>query len=272
MTAKRKIFIATPMYGGMCTGFYTQSLLVMQQVFAQAGIEAAVSFVFNESLITRARNSLVHSFFKTDCTDLLFIDADLNFDPWGVLKMVQTDKDVICGIYPKKEINWHGVANAIANGVKPEDLKHHTGSWVINLANYEGTTTVPVDQPFEIWNGGTGMMLIKKEVFDKMKDITPAYANDMNDLSGNIKQGDLIYNFFDTSIEPDTNRLLSEDYHFCRQWRMIGGKVWAAPWLTPGHVGTYIFEGRLIPDKPIENHNASDDAQPSHEDQSSSET
>ena len=174
--------------------------------------------------------------------------------------MVECDKDIICGIYPKKEINWHGVVDAIAKGVKTEDLKHYTGSWVINLANYEGTTTVPVNEPFEIWNGGTGMMLIKREVFEKLKEVTPAYTNDMHDLSGNIKEGDKIYNFFDTSIEPETNR---------REWRLLGGKVWAAPWLTPGHIGTYVFEGQLIPN---ENHNANVSEQPAHEGQSSSET
>jgi len=247
MTAKRKIFIATPMYGGMCTGFYTQSLLVMQQVFAQAGIEAAVSFVFNESLITRARNSLVHSFFKTDCTDLLFIDADLNFDPWGVLKMVQTDKDVICGIYPKKEINWHSVKAAMDRGVPFDQLKSHTGSFVVNLVNYAGEVTVPVNEPVEIFNGGTGFMLIKREVFDKLGDLVPSYSNDVVDLGGKMAQSEPIKEFFTTSIEPGTNRLLSEDYHFCRIWRESGGQVYAAPWCQLAHIGTYTFEGQLTP-------------------------
>jgi hypothetical protein len=255
------------MYGGMCTGFYTQSLLVMQQVFQQNGIEAALSFVFNESLITRARNSLTHQFLKTDCTHLLFIDSDLRFDAHGVLKMVQAEKDVICGIYPKKEINWNSVSEAVKNNVPVDQLKHHTGSWVLNLANYDASATIPISEPFEIWAAGTGMMLIKREVFEKLKETTPTYLNDMVDLSGSLKDREQMYMYFDTSIEPGTNRYLSEDYHFCREWREIGGKVWAAPWLTPGHVGSYIFEGQLVAN---ETHTASDAEQPSPEVQSNS--
>ena len=245
MSEQIKVFIATPMYGGMCTGFYAQSLLLMQNVFAQNNIHSAISFVFNESLIQRARNSLTHGFLKTDCTHLLFIDADLKFDGASVYKMIEADKDVICGIYPKKEINWPMVRTAIANGVEDQQLKHHTGSWVINLVDYVGNQTVRTDEPFEIWAGGTGMMLIKREVFEKLKEVTPTYCNDMVDLSGSLQDKERIYNFFSLSIEPGTERLLSEDYHFCREWRGIGGKIWAAPWLTPGHIGTYIFEGQL---------------------------
>jgi len=247
--ARRKVFVATPMYGGMCTGFYTQSILQLQNVFMQNGVESALSFVFNESLIQRARNSLAHAFLKTDSTHLLFIDADLRFDANGVYRMLEADKDVICGIYPKKEINWPMVKIAIDQGVPVEELKWHTGSWVINLAGYEGSATVNVNEPFEIWAGGTGMMLIKREVFEKLKEWTPIYTNDMTDLAGTIGEKDQIYNFFSLSIEPGTNRLLSEDYHFCREWRLTGGKMWAAPWLTPGHVGTYLFEGQLPIDK-----------------------
>jgi hypothetical protein len=249
MSEQIKVFIATPMYGGMCTGFYAQSLLLMQNVFSQNNIHSAISFVFNESLIQRARNNLAHAFLKTDCTHLLFIDADLRFDGAGVYKMIEADKDVICGIYPKKEINWPMVRKAIESGVPDDQLKHHTGSWVINLVDYVGNQSVRTDEPFEIWAGGTGMMLIKREVFEKLKEVTQSYCNDMVDLSGSIQDKERIYNFFSLSIEPGTERLLSEDYHFCREWRGIGGKVWAAPWLTPGHIGTYIFEGHLPQDE-----------------------
>jgi hypothetical protein len=245
MSDQIKVFVATPMYGGMCTGFYTQSLVMMQQVFGQHGIHSAISFMFNESLIQRARNSLAHTFLKTDCTHLLFIDADLSFDGAGVHKMIEADKDVICGIYPKKEINWPMIRAAIEDGVPDDQLKFHTGSWVLNLVDYVGSVSVETDKPFEVWAGGTGMMLIKREVFDKLKDVTPSYCNDMVDLSGTLEQKERIHNFFSISIEPGTERLLSEDYHFCREWRNIGGKVWAAPWMTPAHVGTYVFEGKL---------------------------
>jgi hypothetical protein len=242
---KPKVFICTPMYGGMCTGTYTLSLLQMQAAFAQLGLEAQVSAMMNESLITRARNALVHQFLKTDCTHLLFIDADISWTPADVLHMFKVNVDVICGVYPKKEINWHTVKAAVEAGVPVEQLKHHTGAWVINLVNYEGQVTVRADQPLEVFAGGTGMMLIKRKVFDKLGKTVPTYKNDVGDTSGNMKDAEVIKEFFATSIEPETQRLLSEDYHFCRIWREAGGKVHAAPWMGLGHTGTYCFEGRF---------------------------
>lgn len=243
---KVKVLIATPMYGGFCTGFYLQCMLQTQGVFSSNGIESMMSFMFNESLITRARNSLAHNFMKTDATHLLFIDADIVWNANDLIPMIMADKDVICGIYPKKEINWKGVTDAVKADVPLDQLKNHTGAWVINLVDYQGEVTVPAGDPLEIWAGGTGMMLIKREVFTKLAETVPTYNNDVVDLSGNTKVGDKIHEFFATSIEPGTDRLLSEDYHFCRLWRLAGGKIYAAPWMNLGHMGSYLFEGQLV--------------------------
>ncbi len=240
-----KLFISTPMYGGQCFGFYNQSLIQLNNLLRNSGNECVVSFIFNESLITRARNALAHNFLKTDCTHLMFIDADIRFNPGDIPPMVDADKEIICGIYPKKEINWHTVKAAVERGVPVDQLKHHTGAFVVNLVDYSPSVTVPINQPVEIWNGGTGFMLIKREVFEQLADKVPAYINDVTDLSGSIKE-EWIMEYFATSIEEGTNRLLSEDYHFCNIWRQAGGKVWAAPWVNLGHIGTYLFEGQLL--------------------------
>jgi hypothetical protein len=246
-TKKPKIFIATPMYGGMCAGFYTQSIIQLLTTCQANGVDAEFSFMFNESLITRARNSLTHTFLKTDCTHLMFIDADIKFRADDVIHMIRAEKDILCGIYPKKEINWYSVKAAMDRGVPFDQLKSHTGSFVVNLVNYVGEVTVPVGEPVEIFNGGTGFMLIKREVFDKLRESVPSYSNDVVDLGGKMAQSEPIREFFTTSIEPGTNRLLSEDYHFCRIWRESGGQVFAAPWCQLAHIGTYTFEGQLTP-------------------------
>lgn len=241
-----KIFIATPMYGGMCSGMYAQSMLGLQAVFSQTQIPSVFSSMFNESLIPRARNALTRAFLKSDCTHLFFVDADIRFNPADVPPMIAADKDVICGIYPKKEINWITVARAIEANVPQEQLKHHTGAWVINLLNYADRADVPANEPLEVFNGGTGFMLIKRTVFEALMDVTASYQNDVVDLSGTLQPREEIYEFFTTSIEPETRRLLSEDYHFCRQVRLHGMKVWAAPWVNLGHFGSYMFEGQLL--------------------------
>ena len=236
---KPKIFVATPMYGGMCAGFYTQAIIQLLTTCQANGVDVEYSFMFNESLITRARNSLTHTFMQTDCSH--------KFRAEDVIHMIRADKDILCGIYPKKEINWHSVKAAMDRGVPFDQLKSHTGSFVVNLVNYVGEVTVPVNQPVEIFNGGTGFMLIKREVFDKLGESVPSYSNDVVDLGGKMQHSEPIKEFFTTSIEPGTNRLLSEDYHFCRIWREAGGQVYAAPWCQLSHIGTYAFEGQLTP-------------------------
>jgi hypothetical protein len=244
---KTHVMIATPMYGGMCAGFYTQSVIQLQKLFHDHDIDVSFTFMFNESLITRARNGLVNTFLKMEeATHLMFIDADIRFFPDHILPMIEANKDIICGIYPKKEINWGFVRNAIQGGVPDEQLQYHTGSFVVNLVKYSGNVTVPVNEPVEIWNGGTGFMLIKRKVFEKLAKVVPSYTNNIVDLSKNLKV-EPIKEFFTTSIEPETNVLMSEDYHFCRLARLNKMKVWAAPWAQLGHFGNYMFEGQLTP-------------------------
>lgn len=241
-----KLFIATPMYGGMCTGHYTQAILQLQGLCQQNRIDMAASFMFNESLITRARNSLVHGFMKSGFTHLMFIDADIRFNPNDIMAMLLANKEVICGIYPKKEINWDMVKRASDAGIPADQLKYYSGTHVVNLADRSGYAEFEVSTPSEILNGGTGFMLIKREVFEKLSPLVPTYMNNATDLSGKLGAEE-IKEFFTTSIEPETQHLLSEDYHFCRIWREAGGKIYAAPWAQLGHVGTYLFDGSLAP-------------------------
>jgi hypothetical protein len=233
------------MYGGMCAGFYTQSIIQLLTTCQANGVDAEFSFMFNESLITRARNSLTSTFLKTDCTHLMFIDSDIKFRASDVIHMIRADKDIICGIYPKKEINWHSVKAAMDRGVPFDQLKSHTGSFVVNLVNYAGEVTVPVHEPVEIFNGGTGFMLIKREVFDKLKPTVPKYTNDMILIVDKNPVKKIIDEYFATSIDEVSNRLLSEDYHFCKIAREAGFKVYAAPWANLTHSGTYNFSGTL---------------------------
>ena len=88
-------------------------------------------------------------------------------------------------------------------------------------------------------------MLIKREVLEGLADKVDSYNNDVTIINGNITER--IVEYFACSIEPETQRLLSEDYHFCRVARMNGYKIHAAPWVTLGHFGTYLFEGGLTP-------------------------
>jgi hypothetical protein len=240
MEKQKHIFICTPMFGGQCTGVYVQSLINLIGVLGNKGYKTSCSFMFNESLVTRARCNMAHQFLQGDADYLFWIDADIKFRAEDVVKMLEADVDVIGGIYPKKEINWDTVRQAALDG--KENLHNHTGSLVVNLLDSMPSITVPVNEPCEVSAIGTGFMLIKREVFEKLKPHTQTFRSDMNYLTG-----DEIYGFYLDPIDPESKRLLSEDYFFCHQWRKIGGKIHAAPWCQLGHMGTYLFEGGLLP-------------------------
>jgi len=240
-----KIFVATPMYGGLCTGGYTSALLQLAGVAGQNGIQMYYAYMMNESLITRARNSMAYDFLNSDATHLFFIDADITFNPNDFPAMLQADKGIICGLYPKKEINWLQVSEALKAGVPPQELNKHTGAFVLNLPEGETTKTGYAHEPMEIANGGTGFMLIKREVFEQLADKVPSYHNDMFHAVDTERKVKIIKEYFTTSIDHESKRLLSEDYHFCALARKNGIKVYAAPWATFTHTGTYGFSGQL---------------------------
>lgn len=238
------------MYGGQCAGFFAQSLLQTPPVLNQAGINFSFCAMFNESLIQRARNALVSQFLKKpECTHLMFIDADIRFDPHDIVRMLQTNCDIIAGIYPKKEINWETVKMVSDQGCPPDQLKRFTGSFVVNLIGGARSATVDLNSPTEVENAGTGFMLIKREVFEALEDKVDYYVNDVLDLAG--QQGpDVIREYFPVVIQKkkgNQRRLLSEDYAFCQIARKHGFRIFAAPWAKLGHIGTYIFEGAPIP-------------------------
>jgi hypothetical protein len=226
------LFIATPMYGGMCHGSYTLSLLQVIPTFVNAQMGVQFGFLTNESLVTRARNALVGQFLQTDATHLMFIDSDIGFRAQDILAMINADKDIICGLYPHKTIIWERVAEAVKDGVPPQELHKHASPIVDDIAR-DATGTEPIEVPC----GGTGFMLIKREVLEGLTDKVPDYNDFLT--SQTIKQ------YFDTSIDPARhNILLSEDYHFCKLARSNGYTVWAAPWAELTHSGTYQFTSR----------------------------
>jgi len=251
---KNKLFIATPMYGGQCSGLYMKACLDLQGLCAQYGIEARFSFLFNESLITRARNYLADEFMRSDYTHLLFIDSDIHFNPQDVFALLAIDKDIIGAPYPKKSINWRGVFAASkrviedpkidADKFEPGELEGVTGDYVFNPV--PGTKNFKVTEPLEVMEIGTGFMMVKRGVFDKFKEEYP-HLNYKPDHMGqqNFDGSRYIHAFFDTVIDPESHRYLSEDYMFCQYWRAIGGQVWLCPWMRTQHIGTYAFNGDM---------------------------
>ena len=250
---KRKILVATPMYGGMCGGSYTKSTADLASMAAQYGMDVRFYYLFNESLITRARNYLVDEFLRSDCTHLMFIDADIGFDPNDVIALsviaeAGNDKEIVCGPYPKKCIAWEKIKRAVDRGFAdkdPENLEKYVGDYVFNPK--VGSGSIALDEPVEVLEGGTGFMMIQRSALEKFAAAYPQY----NYLPDHVRTAHFdgtreIMQYFQAEIDPASKRYLSEDYWFCQKMWDIGVKTWLCPWMKLQHMGSYVFAGSLI--------------------------
>lgn len=249
---KRKIFLGTPMYGGICEGTYTKSVADLSAICTRYGIDMRLFFLFNESLITRARNYTVDEFLRSDMTHLMFIDADIQFDANDVLTLAaiadpDSDKDIVCGPYPKKTISWEKIKKAVDKGFADENpnvLENFVGDHVFNPV--EGVSEIKINEPAEVSEGGTGFMIIQRRVFEKFAEAYPQQLYTPDHVRTKHFDGTRqIMAYFDTVIDEKSNRYLSEDYMFCRWARDIGIKVWMCPWMKLSHAGKYNFTGNL---------------------------
>ena len=249
---KKKLFIATPMYGGQCAGMFTKSTNDLSMACAKYGIDIRFYYLFNESLITRARNYCVDEFLRSDCTHMLFIDSDIGFNYKDVLTLLHLsnsadDYGVITGAYPKKTIAWEKIKSAVDQGfadVNPFQLENFVGDFVFNLA--ENVTEFSISEPVKIREAGTGFMMVQREVFERYAVAYPELRYKPDHVRTEHFDGTReITAFFDCVIDPATKRYLSEDYMFSQYARNIGIDIWLCPWMQLKHVGSYTFGGSL---------------------------
>lgn len=237
------ISIGTPMYGGMSSYLYTSSMIDLTAICTIYGIKLNLHITANESLISRARNIIAKEFLESDSEFLMFIDADIAFDPYDVLYMAYLSKNdptknIMVGPYPRKKIDFEKIKLALDHNLVKSlsELEEFTSDPVMNVPY---TENVNLYEPLPIVDGGTGFMMIKRAVFEDFQTSYPEqqYLQYVTD--------EKMFAFFDCKIDPDTKYYLSEDYMFCQYATKIGHKVWLLPWMNLHHIGPYIFKGNL---------------------------
>ena len=250
---EKHIFIATPCYGGQIGEPYFRSMMRLAILCSKYDIPYTVSTLANESLVTRGRNTLTSFFMENkQATHLFFIDADIEFNPEDLLRMVAYDKDIIVGAYPKKAVNWDSIISAARRDESEtaQTIEGHSSNYVVNfdfMTDEDGNRTPQVqivDNLVKLKDAGTGFMCIKKEVIQKMMDAHPEMKY-VNDINVDAKFEPFMYALFDTVIDPESRRYLSEDYMFCRTWQNMGGEVYLDPRTALNHVGHYTFRGNI---------------------------
>jgi hypothetical protein len=168
----------------------------------------------------------------------MFIDADIDFDPESVVRLVRSGHDLSVACYPKKVVMWEQAAKAVKEGDE-RNMAMLSSSLVVNF----GAQRISVENGFiPILDGPTGFMVIKREVFKKLEEKFPELwcKNDHQN-----RDFDDYHACFDCMIDPGSKRYLSEDYAFCRRWQQCDGKIYADINTTLGHVGNLPFSGCL---------------------------
>jgi hypothetical protein len=179
--SKKKLFVATPMYGGACMGVFAKSIADLSAICTRYGVSLQLYLLFNESLIPRARNYCCDEFLRSDANHFLFLDGDIGFDPNDIIQMLalQTDDspyDILGAPYPKKCISWEKIVMAVNKGLADNDpsvLDKYVGDFVFNPK--PGITSFQISEPVEVLELGTGFMMIKRATMQKFADSFPQY-------------------------------------------------------------------------------------------------
>jgi len=206
----KHVYIASPVHSGQVCVEYVNSLMNTLPHLAQNGVAYTHAFIIGNALVHDARNRLVAWFLETECTEMLFIDADIGWQPEDALRLIRSPHDVIGGAYPQKrdDRELYNVA-----GLKP------------------GPTRL-----LECDYLGTGFLKISRRAIEKLIEVHA-------DKRYGDPHGKRCYGLFETPIEG--GKLTGEDAEFCRRWRATGGKVFIDPDMTLHHVGQKPYRGNF---------------------------
>jgi hypothetical protein len=195
----------------MATAGYTCSVLKLKDELNRVGLDHDFQIGTNESLVTRARNEMTAAFLGSKYTHMMWIDADILFEPEDVGKVWNLEADIGVGCYAmkKQDKQWFAAWKG--------------GELIKDLDQFK--------EPIEVDYAGTGFMLIKREVIETLAKVSPSYE-------GQVCRVPALYM---TPIHEDGFE--SEDYHFCRIAREAGFKVMMDPSVRLGHIGQYCFGG-----------------------------
>lgn len=222
-TTAPSLVLATPCYGGLVHMTYTQSLLALQSACVERGLPLTLDLGGGEALIGRARAGMMTRFLRGSATHLLFADADVGFTPDDVFRLLEAEREVIGGLYPRKALDARALArrDSLAGAMRPEAEPLAGGG-----AEDRGLRTMAAV--------GTGFLMISRPAAQRMVDGYPQLRARLGDVQGSdVSEATMV---FDSFVDPDSGRYLTDYEAFCRRWRDLGGDVWADPHVRVSHL------------------------------------
>src|SRR3984893_7337017 len=174
MTDRIHLVVATPCFGGQVSSIYAASLFHLQRaVRSLPNLDLTVTMRDGDALITRARANLVTLFLDNpSATHLLFVDADIGFQPDQVFRLIESGADVVAGVYPIKRINWDKARRLLAS--QRPTTPSAALDYVLEIDNPDHV--VAVNGFTRVRFAGTGFLMIRRQVIERMSQ-HPAYAS-----------------------------------------------------------------------------------------------
>jgi hypothetical protein len=250
------LIILTPCYGGVCHVDYTRSLIDTFSLLSKYDIKVSLETCSNDSLISRARNNLISKAMLKNPTHMLFIDSDIAWHPHDVLKLIISDKDLVGGIYPKKNFNWDLLKNPdilnefrknLDNSVIKSSFNEHDFPQC-KLLDYnfvpESTQVKLVNGLIEVKYLATGFMMIKESVIKQMIEHYSQTKYIDNTSCLNKNENNYSYALFDCGVI--NMQYMLEDWLFCHRFKEIGGNIYADITIDLVHIGTTYFKGTTL--------------------------
>jgi len=232
-----KILIGTPCYNGLVTTDYLVSMMRLQNELARHNIQFTLETTSTVSLIPIARNYIVSKLLAdATFTHLLFLDADIGFDPAVVPRYVAANRDVVAGIYPVKHLDPEAIRQLPPG--QPIASTMHYATLLVHGAQPDGKGFIRAEY------AATGFMLIQRQVLERMAAAHPQLKyQHMFAHSTSQAPNEHLYALFDTSLDPENGLYLPEDYTFCKRWTEMGGEIWVDVFSKLTHVGTFSYQG-----------------------------
>jgi hypothetical protein len=232
------------------------SLLLTLKLLEKYNVQLKIQFCNNDSLVPRARNNLIaRAMTDPTTTHMLFIDADIIWNPYDIIKLLMNDKHIVGGAYPLKNYNWSKLANhdnvkkwiesknsSVLNATRDEELIQY--KMVDYNINYISNDIKVENNLTQVRHLANGFLMIQRTVIEKMSEAFPntKYKDDIGFLTE--EENKYAYALFDCSVED--GHYYSEDWLFCHRWTKMGGDVWLNVSVQLSHVGTEIYSGSYV--------------------------
>jgi hypothetical protein len=242
---KAHIYVAVPCYNCQMRREFSSSLMQLQAICLRHGVQISVQLMGNESLITRGRCILTGHFLTSSANFLIFIDADIAFNPATVFRLALHDKEISAAIYPKKSIDWGLVRAKKMNGDElREDIRAAGLDYNINLM---GNQTAIENGFVRVLDAATGFFMMRRDAVERLCDHYRPELLCVNDIPGSRSVVPTYVAIFDTMICPNTRRYLSEDFAVCRRGQALKPpmEIWADVSSPLTHLGSMALDGDI---------------------------